>query len=121
MSGMTFGAFPGGNQVVGTGQFSGSAAPATPMNAAAREFDAVTRRQPPVGAAPSQQQFSRPDFRGGFSAIGSGAPQAGGGIGGGGGYILGSSVGPPSGYGAGLAPASGLGGGLYPSLVSLYR
>jgi hypothetical protein len=37
------------------------------------------------------------------------------------GSILGSSVGNPGFYGAGLAPASGLGGGLYPSLVSLYR
>jgi hypothetical protein len=37
------------------------------------------------------------------------------------GSILGSSVGNPDFYGAGLAPASGLGGGLYPSLVGLYR
>jgi hypothetical protein len=37
------------------------------------------------------------------------------------GSILGSSVGNPGFYGAGLSPASGLGGGLWPSLVNLYR
>ena len=73
----------------------------------------------PVGAP--QPRPTTQDSRQGFPPVGGLAQQLGGGLGGGGGYILGSSVGPPSGYGAGLAPASGLGGGLYPSLVSLYR
>ena len=69
-------------------------------------------------ATSGSQSTSGADPRGGFPAMSSGS-QGGGGTGGG--YVLGSSVGPPSGYGAGLAPASGLGGGLYPSLVGLYR
>lgn len=58
--------------------------------------------------------YQKPNYAGnGLSASGGFQGSSGG--------ILGSSVGPPAFYGAGLAPASGLGGGLWPSLVSLYR
>lgn len=72
----------------------------------------VVSRQPQPTTTPSN---------GGFPAMPGGSQQQGGGLGGSGGYILGSSAGPPAGYGAGLTPATQLGGGLWPSLVGLYK